>query len=118
MLLPIPKLGLEYFTRWHFSVAIQYDQANMRAPRVVAKGVDVLAMQIRQIAGEHKIPILERPPLARALYYGVEVGGEVPPDQYQAVAEVLAYVYKLRGKSAPPLARREEPLVEVVRAAG
>ena len=98
----VPKADVVVTNPTHFSVAIQYDQTNMRAPRVVAKGVDVLAMQIRQIAGEHKVPILERPPLARALYYGVEVGGEVPPDQYQAVAEVLAYVYRLRGKAAPP----------------
>lgn len=84
----------------HFSVAIKYDATLMRAPRVVAKGADHMALQIRQIASAHAVPILERPPLARALYYAVEVGHEVPPAQYEAVAEVLAYVYRLKGKAA------------------
>ncbi|MDX2117643.1 MAG: flagellar biosynthesis protein FlhB [Planctomycetota bacterium] len=84
----------------HFSVAIKYDQEKMRAPKVVAKGVDHLAMQIRQIAMTHEIPIVERPPLARALYYGVEVGREIPEEQYQAVAEILAYVYRLEKQAA------------------
>jgi flagellar biosynthetic protein FlhB len=72
----------------------------MRAPRVVAKGADYLAMRIRQIALQHGIPIIERKPLARALYAQVDVGREVPPDFYQAVAEILAYVYRLSGKAA------------------
>ncbi len=84
----------------HFSVAIKYDATLMKAPRVVAKGADHMALQIRQIASSHGVPILERPPLARALYYAVEVGHEVPPAQYEAVAEVLAYVYRLKGKAA------------------
>jgi len=84
----------------HFSVAVKYDDAKMRAPKVVAKGVDHLAMQIRQIAMTHEIPIVERPPLARALYYGVEVGHEIPEEQYQAVAEILAYVYRLEKQAA------------------
>ncbi len=112
----VPKADVVVTNPTHFSVAIQYDQTSMRAPRVVAKGVDVLAMQIRHIAGEHKVPILERPPLARALYYGVEVGGEVPPDQYQAVAEVLAYVYRLRGKASRALPAVQTP--EPMQAAG
>jgi flagellar biosynthetic protein FlhB len=72
----------------------------MGAPRVIAKGVDHLAFEIRKIAKAHDVPILERPPLARALYYAVDVGGEVPPEQYQAVAEVLAYVYRLKQRLA------------------
>ena len=84
----------------HFSVALKYDSATMRAPRVVAKGADELAFRIRQIATAHGIPIIEKPPLARALYSSVDVGREVSPQYYEAVAEVLAYVYRLAGKAA------------------
>ncbi len=79
----------------HYSVAIKYDADSMRAPKVVAKGVDHMALLIRQIASVHGVPLVERPPLARALYYAIDVGGEVPPDHYQAVAEILAYVYRI-----------------------
>ncbi len=84
----------------HISVAIKYDSDRMHAPKVVAKGADYLAMRIRQIAITHSVPIIERKPLARALYKQVEVGQEVPPDFYQAVAEILAYVYRLSGRQA------------------
>ena len=67
----------------------------MHAPKVIAKGADHLAMRIRQIAARHDIPIVQRPPLARALYRQVEVGREIPEEFYKAVAEVLAYVYQL-----------------------
>jgi flagellar biosynthetic protein FlhB len=83
----------------HYSIAIRYDQDTMIAPVVVAKGVDALAMRIRQIARQHDIPIVERPPLARGLYRDVEVGGAIPPDFYTAVAEVLAYVFQLEGQT-------------------
>jgi flagellar biosynthesis protein FlhB len=82
----------------HYSIAIKYE-AGMTAPKVVAKGVDFLALRIREIAGESGIPILERPPLARALYKHVEVGQEIPEQFYSAVAEILAYVYELNGKA-------------------
>jgi flagellar biosynthetic protein FlhB len=68
----------------------------MGAPRVVAKGADAVAARIREIAGEHKIPTLEAPPLARALYQHAELGDEIPEALYTAVAEVLAYVFQLR----------------------
>jgi flagellar biosynthesis protein FlhB len=84
----------------HFSVALKYDSNKMAAPRVVAKGVDDLAFRIREIAMASGIPLVERPPLARGLYWGVEVGHEIKPQFYEAVAEVLAYVYRLRGKAA------------------
>jgi len=67
----------------------------MRAPKVVAKGVDLLAMKIREVAIAHGVPIVERPPLARALYWGVDEGHEVQPEHYQAIAEILAFVYRL-----------------------
>lgn len=84
----------------HYSVAIRYDATTMRAPTVVAKGVDHLAMRIRHLAIINGVPIVERPPLARALYYGVDEGREVPAEFYQAVAEILAYVYRLEQQSA------------------
>ena len=82
----------------HFAIAIKYDADNMTAPRVVAKGQDYMALKIREIAIEHGIPILERKPLARALYKLVDVGQEIPEQFYSAVAEILAYVYELTGK--------------------
>ncbi len=82
----------------HIAVALKYDSDAMSAPRVIAKGKDHLAERIRQIAIEAGIPLVERKPLARVLYKLVEVGQEVPPHLYKAVAEVLAYIYELSGK--------------------
>jgi flagellar biosynthetic protein FlhB len=82
-----------------FAVALKYDAGLMHAPRVVAKGTDLMALRIREIAIESGIPILERPPLARALYRLVDVGQEIPEQFYSAVAEILAYVYELSGKA-------------------
>lgn len=79
----------------HFAVALRYDPAQMGAPVLVAKGVDVVAERIRAIAREHDVPIVENPPLARGLFRRVEIGREVPGDFYAAVAEVLAYVYQI-----------------------
>ncbi len=80
----------------HYAVALVYQRGRMHAPRVVAKGVDFLAEQIRQIAREHNVPIVEDPPLARALYASCEVDDEIPETLFRAVARVLAYVYRLR----------------------
>lgn len=82
----------------HLSVAISYNQEDMYAPKVVAKGGDHLAFKIREIANEHNIPIVENIPIARALYSTVELGEFVPRNLYKAVAEILAYVYKIRKK--------------------
>ncbi len=84
----------------HFSVGIQYDADEMAAPKVVVKGADLLAWRIRQIARQHNIPIVERPPLARALYHGTHIGSEIHPEHYEAVAEVLAYVYRIDSEAA------------------
>lgn len=78
----------------HFAIALKYDDS-MAAPKVVAKGADLMAMRIRQLAAANAVPIVERPPLARALYRQVEVGQEIPAEFYSAVAEILAYVYQL-----------------------
>lgn len=80
----------------HFAIAVQYDNGSMNAPKVVSKGADFLAYKIREKAKEHNIPIVEDPPLARALFHNVEVDNEVPEELYKAVAKVLAYVYSLK----------------------
>lgn len=88
------------------AVAIKYDEKQMAAPVVVAKGMNDIAARMRQIAAEHQVPIIERKPLARALYRDVKVGRPVPEELYGAVAEILAYVYRLSGKDKrikPPL---------------
>lgn len=95
----VPKADVVVTNPEHVAVAIQYDAARMNAPKVVAKGADYLAMRIRLIAVQHGIPIVERPPLARALYKEVAVNQEVPPAFYKAVAEILAYVYRLAGRA-------------------
>lgn len=83
----------------HYAIALKYDPTNMAAPKVVAKGADYMAQKIREIAVANGIPLLERPPLARALYRTVEVGQDIPEEYYSAVAEILAYVYEISGKS-------------------
>jgi flagellar biosynthetic protein FlhB len=96
----VPRADVVVTNPTEYAVAIRYDEATMVAPRVIAKGKDFLALRIRQVAQQHGIPVVERPPLARGLYAAVEVGHEVPPNFYRAVAEVLAYVYQLAGRQA------------------
>jgi flagellar biosynthetic protein FlhB len=81
----------------HYAVALRYDDAKDRAPIVVAKGMDEAAEKIREVARAHGVPVLERPPLARALHKHVKEGRPVPANLFKAVAEVLAYVYRLKG---------------------
>src|SRR5574343_1241350 len=80
----------------HYALAIQYDEATMDAPRVSSKGTDLLAFKIRDIAKAHAIPVLESPPLARALYANAELDQNIPSSLYTAVAQVLAYIYRLK----------------------
>jgi len=96
----VPKSDVVVSNPTEYAVALKYDERTMEAPRVTAKGKDLLALRIRQVAQQHGIPIVQRPPLARALYAAVEVGQEIPPAFYRAVAEVLAYVYQLTGRVA------------------
>ena len=96
----VPRADVIVTNPTHFSIALQYDATAMRAPRVIAKGQDQLAFRIREIAIANGVPILERPPLARALYKNVQVGQEIPEEFYNAVAEILAYVFELSGKMA------------------
>ncbi|MBI1369529.1 MAG: flagellar biosynthesis protein FlhB [Planctomycetes bacterium] len=96
----VPKADVIVTNPTHFSIALQYDGKKMAAPKVVAKGADLMAMRIRQLAVQHGIPIVERPPLARALYKAVKVGDQIPGEYYAAVAEILAYVYRLNGRKS------------------
>lgn len=92
----VPKADVVVTNPTHFAVALRYNADEMQAPRVVAKGADHMAQQIRQLAMIHGVPLVERPPLARAIYYSVEVGQDIRAEHYQAVAEILAYVYRLK----------------------
>lgn len=94
MMAAVPKANVVVTNPTHYAVALSY-QAGMAAPKVVAKGVGAVALKIRELAGEHAVPILEAPPLARALYKHTEIDAEIPSALYNAVAEVLAYVYQL-----------------------
>lgn len=113
MMQEVPKADVVVVNPTHFAVALRYDEKRMRAPIVVAKGVDVIAAKIREVAGEHAVPIFEAPPLARVLYRNVDIGEEVPSGLYVAVAQILSYVFQLRvakraGQPPPP-----KPDVEV-----
>ncbi|NIF45362.1 flagellar type III secretion system protein FlhB [Burkholderia sp. Tr-862] len=96
MMAAVPKADVVVTNPTHFAVALQYTDGEMRAPKVVAKGVNLVAARIRELAAEHNVPLLEAPPLARALYHNVEIEREIPGSLYSAVAEVLAWVYQLR----------------------
>ena len=95
----VPKADVIVTNPTELAIAIKYDADAMVAPRVIAKGRDYLAAKIRQIAVQHGVPIVERKPLAQALFKTVEVGQEVPEQFYKAIAEILAYVYELNGKA-------------------
>jgi flagellar biosynthesis protein FlhB len=96
MMHEVPKADVIVTNPTHFAVALRYDEKRMRAPLVVAKGADLIAARIREIATEHNVPIFEAPPLARALHRHVEIGGEIPSNLYVAVAQVLTYIYQVK----------------------
>jgi flagellar biosynthetic protein FlhB len=96
MMAEVPKADLVVTNPTHFAVALKYIDGGMRAPRVVAKGTDLVAQRIREIAADNKVAILEAPPLTRALYKHTRLGDEIPSGLYTAVAEVLAWVYQLK----------------------
>ncbi|RMF07167.1 MAG: flagellar biosynthesis protein FlhB [Alphaproteobacteria bacterium] len=95
MMANVPNASVVVTNPTHYSVALQYEPG-MNAPVCVAKGVDAIALRIREIAKDHEIPLVENPPLARALYAGVEIDDEIPEEHYKAVAEVIGYVMRLR----------------------
>jgi flagellar biosynthetic protein FlhB len=96
----VPKADVVVTNPTHFAVALKYDPEKMAAPVVVAKGEDWMAFRIRELAAAHGVPVVERPPLARALYASVKVGQMVKPELFEAVAEVLAFVYRIGKKRA------------------
>ena len=96
----VPKADVIVTNPTHYALALKYDSRSMKAPKLTAKGVDFLAMRIRQLAALHGVPIVERRELAQAIYRTVEVGQEVPSQFYGAVAEILAYVYRLSGRKS------------------
>jgi len=114
MLTQVPLADLVVMNPTHYAVALKYDEAKMGAPRVVAKGADLLAMTIRDLARDAKVPVLQAPPLARALYAHTEVDQEIPARLFSAVAQVLAWVYALRDAAAASrLATQDAPMPEV-----
>ena len=95
MMQQVPKATAVIVNPTHFAVALRYEPESMVAPIVVAKGKNYLALRIRQKAIDHQVPLIENPPLARGLYNAVDVGQEIPPHLYKAVAEILAYIFRL-----------------------
>jgi flagellar biosynthetic protein FlhB len=100
MMAEVPKADVVITNPTRLAIALSYDPATMIAPTVIAKGAGVIAQRIKEIAGEHKIPIIEDKPLAQALYKYVAIDEQIPENLFQAVAEILAYVYGLKKKSA------------------
>ena len=98
MMQAVPTADVVVTNPTHFAVALKYDMETMNAPMLVAKGADLVAKRIRELAEDSEVPIVENPPLARALYATVELDREVPPEHYKAVAEVIGYVMGLKGK--------------------
>lgn len=97
----VPDASVVITNPTHFAVALKYDLDDMDAPVLIAKGQDFLAFKMREVAEEHDIPIVENPPVARALYANVEVDQEIPQEQFKAVAEIIGYVFRLKGKMPP-----------------
>jgi flagellar biosynthesis protein FlhB len=112
MLQEVPKADVVITNPTHYSVALRYDEKRMRAPIVVAKGVDEVATNIRRIAAENQVPIFEAPPLARVLFRDVDLNEEVPSTLYVAVAQVLTYVFQLRTATATGAARPVRPIID------
>jgi flagellar biosynthetic protein FlhB len=92
----VPKADFILMNPTHYAVAIKYDEKTMSAPRVISKGADLLAMKIRDVAKAHDVPVLQSPVLARALYAHAELDQDIPASLFTAVAQVLAYIYRLR----------------------
>lgn len=102
MMSAVPKADVVITNPTHYAVALKYDRDAMEAPMVVAKGTDRIALRIREIATENKVPIVENPPLARALHATVEVDRAIEPEHYKAVAEIISYVWRLKSGSQRP----------------
>ena len=109
MMHKVPTADVVIVNPTHFAVALKYDPKNMRAPRVLAKGVDLVAANIRRIAEEHRVPVFESPKLARALYKSTDLNKEIPAGLYVAVAQVLSYIFRVRALNPTSAARVARP---------
>jgi flagellar biosynthetic protein FlhB len=113
MMHKVPTADVVLVNPTHFAVALKYDPKKMRAPRVLAKGADLVAQNIRRIAEEHRVPIFESPKLARALYRSTDLDGEIPAGLYVAVAQVLSYIFRVRALNPTAAARMARPNPQV-----
>jgi flagellar biosynthetic protein FlhB len=113
MMHKVPTADVVIVNPTHFAVALKYDANHMRAPRVLAKGVDLVALNIRRIAAEHRVPVFEAPKLARALYRSTDIDREIPAGLYMAVAQVLSYVFRVRTLNPTVAARVARPNPQV-----
>jgi flagellar biosynthesis protein FlhB len=100
MIAAVPQASVVIVNPTHYAVALKYESGKMSAPVCVAKGVDHLALTIRKVAEEHEVPIVENPPLARALYAAVDLDEEIPPEHYKSVAQIVGYVMRLANRSS------------------
>jgi flagellar biosynthetic protein FlhB len=98
MMARVPEATVVLMNPTHYAVALQYESGKMAAPICVAKGVDALALRIRAVAEENDVPVIENPPLARALHAAIEIDDPVPAEHFKAVAQVIGYVFRLQGK--------------------
>ena len=98
MMASVPTADVVVTNPTHYAIALKYDSEIMAAPKVVAKGVDEVAFRIRDVADDNDVPIVENPPLARALFAAAEIDDEVPQEHYKAVAEIISYVYQLKNR--------------------
>ena len=113
MMHKVPTADVVIVNPTHFAVALKYDPKKMRAPRVLAKGADLVAQNIRRIAEEHRVPIFESPKLARALYRSTDLNNEIPAGLYVAVAQVLSYIFRVRALNPTAAARTARPNPQV-----
>ena len=113
MMEELPTADVVITNPTHFAVALKYDEDSMGAPRVIAKGKDLVAARIREVAAEHKVPLFSAPPLARVLYRTTEIGDEIPARLYTAVAQVLAYIFQLNSARLPGQRPPEPPVPDV-----
>jgi flagellar biosynthesis protein FlhB len=113
MMQDVPKADVVIVNPTHFAVALKYDAKKMRAPRVLAKGADLIAQNIRRIAEENRVPIFASPKLARALFRSTDINAEIPADLYVAVAQVLSYIFQVRVLNSTTAARLARPEPEI-----
>ena len=101
MMAAVPEADVVVTNPTHFAVALKYKEEEMAAPKLVAKGVDTVALKIREIAEEHEVPVVENPPVAQALYASVDIDQAIPVEHYRAVAEIIGYVMRLKSRLRP-----------------